>query len=415
MIRFLPIAYRNLTRNRRRTLFTFSAIAVGTAMLIFLDGVNHGVMNMLMEGFIESRVGTLQIHKTGYIAEARVGRLLHLNFAWDEPLKAKILAVPGVSAVTGRIAFAGMLNNGAAQSTITAVAVDPATEYLVCPHFKTVLSPGVDVFGPSDKDHVIMTAELAKGLAEEGSEPGKGLETMTLVATSAEGRHNSLDVHLHGFAVNMMPGPLPRRMITVPLGLAQQLLGMEGRVTEVAIQVDDLARLDEVKAALRAALPTEYEVHDWRELVPEIADISFRQMVILGIVSSLLLALVVFGIVNTMLMCVRERIREIGTMAAIGTQPSQVLAIFTSEAVMLGLLGGILGAGLGLALTFFFFKVGIPLPSGSPLFAKGIRPVGDVAYAGYLVMGALGVSFFAGLFPAWRATTLKPVDALAVH
>ncbi len=412
MIRLLPIAYRNLRRNVRRTLFTFSAIAVGAAMLIFLDAVNRGVMNMLMEGFVEARLGAIQIHKAGYRERAHAGRLLHLNFTFDEALRAQLEAVPGVVAAAGRIHFAGQLSNGESQANVTAIAVEPVSELEVCPHFKNQLHPGSAFFPPGTTDRILMTRELGVSLSQNEADPGRGLEGMNLVATGPSGRNNSLDVGLQGFAVNLMPGPLPRRSLTIPLELAQNLLGMEGQVTEVAIRVADYERLGQVKTDLARVLGEGFEIHDWRDLAPEISDISYRQGVILGIVSALLLALVVFGITNTMLMCVRERIREIGTMTAIGTSPVQVLTIFAGEAAMMGLFGGAIGGLLGLALSWFWLKVGIPLPGDSPLFASGIRPLADPNYALQLVIGATLVAFAAGLFPAWRASLLKPVDAL---
>lgn len=411
MTKLLPIAYRNLKRNVRRTLFTFSAIAVGAAMLIFLDAVNKGVMNMLMEGFVEARLGGIQIHKKGYREHARAGRLLHLNFAFDEAFRARLEAVPGVAAATGRINFSGQLSNGAAQANVSAIAVDPVAELEVCPHFRRHLQPGVSFFAPGT-NRILMTKELGRSLTQNEVEVEQGLDAMNLVATGPAGRHNSLDVSLQGFAVNLMPGPLPRRTLTIPLHLAQDLLGMDGHVTEVALRVSDYAQLERIKTDVKALVGDDYEVHDWKELAPEISDISYRQAVILGIVSALLLALVVFGITNTMLMCVRERIREIGTMTAIGTSPFQVLTIFAGEATMMGLAGGALGAVLGLSLSWFWLKVGIPIPGDSPLFASGIRPLADPVYAGELVVGAMFVAFAAGLFPAWRASLLKPVEAL---
>jgi putative ABC transport system permease protein len=413
MIRLLPIAVRNLRRNVRRTLFTFGAIAVGCSMLLFIDAVNRGVIRMLMDSVVEARIGGLQVHKRGYVDNAKAGKLLHLNFAWDEALKAKIEAVPGVVAATGRIVHFAQLASGSSLANVSVIAIDPAGELVVCPNLAKQLGPDSTPLSPDGPDKILMTQELANSLVEGGAGPAHGLDVMNLIATGPAGRHNSLDVGLQGYVINLLPGPMPRRQIYAPLALAQDLLGMEGLVTEVAVRIADYDQLDELRANLQATLGDEYEVHDWRDIAPEIADLSDRQKVILGVVSMLLLAVVVFGISNTMLMCVRERVREIGTMTAIGTRPGQVLAIFSSEAALLGLLGGLGGALLGLLLSYFFLVVGIPLPGDSPLFAAGIRPLVDPLYAGELVFGAMVVAWLAGLFPAWRAALLNPVEALA--
>jgi ABC-type lipoprotein release transport system permease subunit len=200
----------------------------------------------------------------------------------------------------------------------------------------------------------------------------------------------------------------------VTLPAAQRLLDLDGRVTELAVAVAPGYRSDEVAERLRAALGPDFEVFGWEQLIPEIADVNMRQRQVLGVVAALLMTLVVFGIVNTMLMCVRERIREIGTMTALGMRPSQVLALFIEEALLIGMVGGAGGFAIGVAVSAFLGRIGIPLGSTSPLLADGLRPAFDLGYAVFVMGGSALVAAAAGFAPAYKAARLKPVDALAI-
>jgi putative ABC transport system permease protein len=200
-----------------------------------------------------------------------------------------------------------------------------------------------------------------------------------------------------------------KRVMTVPLAAAQELLGLQGQVTEYALAVDDLSRLDDVAAAVRSALGPGYEVHTWDQLQPFVRDLLRRQVVIFSVVGAVLIVIVLTGIINTMLMSVFERVREIGTMLAVGVRRWQVLVLFLFEAAVIGLMGGAGGAILGRVGVALIAVKGVQLPiSKGALLRPEIQP-SFVALAVILaVLGALG----AALYPAYRASRLNPVDAL---
>src|SRR6185503_6969135 len=119
-----------------------------------------------------------------------------------------------------------------------------------------------------------------------------------------------------------------KRVLVLPLKFAQQLLGMESKVTELAIRVHDVSKVDEIQGALQAELGPEYEVHSWLQVAPLWKDVRFFFRVFAGMVGGFLFALTVFVVANTLVMCVFEREREIGTMLAVGMKRLKVGSLF---------------------------------------------------------------------------------------
>src|SRR5207248_2213342 len=126
-------------------------------------------------------------------------------------------------------------------------------------------------------------------------------------------RQNALELETRGTLENIN-GLEKKRLVHVPLAYAQDLLEMRGRITEYLIRVDDRRKIDAVAGVLRSAVGPEYEVETWRELQPDIADMIHFQDAVVGLISLVFFLIVIFGVINTMLMSVLERMQEIGTM-----------------------------------------------------------------------------------------------------
>jgi putative ABC transport system permease protein len=171
-----------------------------------------------------------------------------------------------------------------------------------------------------------------------------------------------------------------------------------------------MENISEVKSNLQALLGNEFEVIDWQEAQPFIRDVVFRQKVIISIVSVVLFVLVMFLVGNTMLMTVHERTKEIGTMLAIGVTQGQILVIFILEAFTLGLLGGLLGATLGILANFVMSIRGVEFTA---VFQKTLLyPEVSSGFAIGSIVAACVCTVLAGLLPALKASNLNPVDAL---
>jgi putative ABC transport system permease protein len=403
----LSMAARNVQRNRRRTLITLAALVIGVAAVGTIRGVLNGLQASIISGTVEGSLGALQVHRAGYLANV-MSTPLSMDFALDEALLQKVRAVPGVKAVAPRIQFAGTMTLAATDQDdapealfFAATAVAPAEESLVCPKRQELFTAGTVL----DDTHVVLGDALAHAFqAKRGAEA-------VLLAPDRDGSLNGELAVVGGELGAIMPGEMKVALVSLPL--AQRLLRMEGRATELAVAVDDLARVEEVAQALRAALGPDFEVHTWAQLAPERRGIMDIQNAISVIVSAVFLLLMLLGVANTMLMSVLERTREVGTMMAVGLTREAVLRLILLEALLLGALGAAAGLALTLVLTWGPLARGLRFKPPEATMSIDVFPYLTAPFTlGVALIAVLGAVLFA-LYPAWRASRLRPVEALA--
>ncbi len=422
MNRFFSLALRNVARNRRRSAITLAEILIGVTLIMMMNGMTSGFLRLMIEDVVKSRTGALQVHRAGYM-DSMDAAPTQLNMPYTPEMLARLSAVRGVTGVAGRIMFTGLVGNGASQTMFVGRALDLTREKEACPRTGSDIRPGGAPLVPGDRNLVLLGADLAdsfhvstpdqKARAVASAQPdAPQLSTfVTVQSSSPEGRANALDLTVKGLTVSSLPIE-NKRVLTVPLETAQDLLGLQGRVTEYALGIDDLDHLDRVEEDLRAALGPDYEVHSWRDLQPFIRDIITRQKVVLSGVGLVLFTIVITGIINTMLMSVFERVREIGTMLAVGVRRRQILLLFVIEAGVIGVLGGLGGAVFGRTLVFAIATHGIKIQLSGTTGLSLLRPVVSWTFVGIAVGVAAVGALVAAAYPAWKASRLNPVDAL---
>jgi putative ABC transport system permease protein len=421
-VKLIALAARNLTRNRRRTAIALVALVVGVGALVVLRGLVNGQQRIILENIVYGQLGAVQVHRAGYLAQVQ-GSPLSLDMEDTPALRERLARVAGVTRVSPRLAFGGMLSmpepEGAAEDSeprtafLQLLAFDPALEPGVTPKRMAWLGQGAFLSGV-DAPELMLNADLARGLGAgvmDAKAPPPPEQWPALLAADRDGALNGEGLRLAGMLVSATPGD--RRVGYLPLGTAQRVLRMEGRVTEYALAVEPLGQARKVRDALRAELGAGYEVHTWEEVFPFIAQILGQQDFLFGILSTVFMAAVLLSIVNVMLMSVLERVREIGTMLAVGMRRRHIVVLFLLEGGVLGLVGGVLGALVGGAVTLYLHHRGILLPSPGANVDSIIRPSVTVGYMAYAVGLAAGGAAVASLYPAWRASKLRPVEALA--
>ncbi len=399
------LAVRSLARNRRRSLITLLAMALGVALVVVAFGIGEGMRNLLISQAVDSRSGALQVHKKGYLDEQEA-LPLDLTLPHDDAFVARMARVPGVRAVSGRLAFTGLVTNGEIASMVMVQGLDPAREPRVTPGRAEELQPGDGSWlSPARETGAVVGRQLAESMDRElGS-------LLTLTAAGPGGAMNALDLEVAGIARGGVMFE-SKRSVQVPLAYAQALLGMQGQVTEYAIAVDDLGAVDVVKRRLAQELGPDYEVSSWGDVQPFLRDMANRVGLILRGVSFVLFAIVVLGVINTMLMSVYERVREIGTLLAIGLRRRQVLWLFLSEALLLGALGGLVGALLGFGVTVLLGARGITFQVPGNVYEEHLFLVPSVTVALTAFLVAVLGALLAAAWPARKASLMNPVDAL---
>lgn len=405
----LKIGIRNVRRNLRRTLITVLAIFVGVVVMLLTRGLVNGIQGNLKSSVTEVQLGDMQVHAKGYV-DSMEGAPLTPNLPQDYLTQAMVTAAGG-AAVAPRINFGGMISNGERSTMVMVQSIDPAHEYEVALRKKKVISAG-RALEPGDDNTVVLAAGLAQALQVEiGS-------TVTILTNTATGAMNATDLTVVGFvaAGNALEN---KRLAVMPLADAQRLLKMEGVVTEFAVRVppqsgDDGAIVirDRLAASLAAKGGVAAEVHTWKQLMPTIEQMIKAQNFVLVLIIGIIFFIVLVGIINTMLMSVFERVREIGTMMAMGMRRPQVITVFMFEALTLGVLGAVFGAFVGILLVMGIDAMEIPLTAPGGAVPMPLRTTLDAAFPIKAILIAVVSALVAAIYPAWQASKLKPIDAI---
>ena len=397
------LALRNLIRHRRRTLVTLAAVGVGVAAVVGVRGVLDGLQGVLIDGVVDGGTGALQVHKAGWAASLDSSPFTLLIEDADAAA-ATAAGVVDVTAVAPRLVFPALLSVGEQSLVARVTAIDPQREALVSPGRAGHLVAGTGVQQPGD---VVVGSELASiAKASEGT-------VAAVLGGDVDGVLNAVDGKVSGRTAAVAQGE--KRSVQLHIDSARALLRVEGKspASELAVRVRDRDDVDAVAARLRTALGPGFEVHTWMQLAPFVSDARATQNAVLSVLTSVFLVVILLGVANTLLMSVMERVREIGTLVALGMRRRRVLGLFVLEGALLGALGAVVGCVVGVVVVTALGARGIVLqPPGASLPAT-IHPSVSALFLlrtiALAVVGAVTASFL----PAWRASRLRPVEALS--
>jgi putative ABC transport system permease protein len=403
-VKILKIAIRNIKRNIRRTTITVATIFFGVFVIILASGVVKGFQNETTIHMIETRTGDIQIHKTGYRETLDI-LPLDLSIKFNDVLNG-VSEIKGVEEISGRILFSGQLVTQEESAVLFGKSIDVFKEVAICPRVKDNMVIG-EFLTPEDKNEIVLTEDLYKKL---GVDIG---DTVLLFATSKEGAINATELIIKGVFHSTLPDS-SKKLGYIPLRTAQELLLMDGVVTEVVLKkgknYDHNTIVEEMKNKFAGY---EFEINTWEEI-----EQTFRQMIenlgFLSIVVSAILFIIVFStVMNTMLMVVLERTREIGTLMAIGFKRRHILSLFLFEGAIKGLIGGVIGTVLGFIIVFILNTTGVPFyRPGVEGAAYIIRPEIDLNIIVLSFLFSVGAAVLASLYPANRGSKMDPVEAL---
>jgi putative ABC transport system permease protein len=412
------LGIRNVGRNRRRSLITGVMIALGVTVIIFFRAYLLGYHALSLVGAIDRRVGAFQLQPRGYLESQDIAPLdlsLPEGPAIERLLRA---ASPGdIKDVAPRLQFEGMISNGETSAAFSGVGVDPAREDGACslgPGARSiqVVSVGAGLASGGalqsrDEEFAIVAFQLATSM---GLKVG---DSITLQVRTREGSQEAVDLTVRGIYKHNYP-LFDRRQVVIPLGVAQRLVHMPGRTTVFVAGVHTRERIDAAAAMVRrvvAGTEADGDVQTWGALAPYHRDLIKLEDGILHFIMLVIFTLVIAGVVNTMMMAVFERKREIGTLMAIGHRRRGILALFVIEAGALSAGASAVGAALGVGLVSWVHRTGLmyTVPGVGGVFS---RPSLDVNYLWVAISASIVSALVAALYPAYRASRLSPVTAL---
>jgi putative ABC transport system permease protein len=362
------------------------------------------------------------VHRRGYVAS--IDNLpLNLNMQPEtvEKVERVLKASPAIEAYSERVKFGAMFSNFTETTSIRVNGIDPARETATTPLLPGRIVEGSRTGALLNPGEILIPVLLARGMKVKTG------DTVVLVATNRDGSVNGKTFTVRAI-LESVTGPSGRDGY-IRIEDARSLLRMaQPEVSEIAVRLRNPAQLDRVYAQLSQELTGSagsggkpggmagksggpgLEVHTWAALSP-FSNIANMIDLLTVFIKIMLVSIVLISVMNVMVMAVYERVREIGTIAAIGTPPGRILSLFLTEGLLLGLGGTALGIAISLGaiyalnvwkLTFDFGQQqGLVL---SP--AIGVKDV--VVIAGMVVLMAL----LASLQPAWKASRMDPVRAL---
>lgn len=397
----LRLASRNLLRQRRRVVIALITICGGVIAYLLAGGFIHWIFHSMREATIHAQLGHIQITRPGYFAQGISDPYQYL-LPPDSEMRT-IRELDGVMAVAPRLAFNGLISLNDATISFLGEGVAPDLEAPIAKAITIVAGKDLTESPPA-------SAILGEGLAANlGASPG---DKVVLLATTSAGGLNAVEVTIAGLFATSTKA-YDDTFIRVPIEIARSLMRVEAATSWVLL-LDRTDATMERTQALRATLPSEqYEVTPWSDLADfykKTVELFSRQV---SIVRILIALIVILSISNTLAMAVIERTTEIGTSLAIGVKRRDILSSFIMEGALLGLAGGCIGVGGGIALAEIISAIGIPMPP-PPGMARGF--IGEIVISPALALDAFLLAFlttlFASILPAWKAASMNIVDAL---
>ncbi len=399
----MVLAWRNILRNRRRSLVTILIATVGCTSVLVASGFALYTYDMLKDNSARE-YGHITIGGKGYFTHEEETPLQYGIDDWQQ-LSAGLKANPQVRHVLPRVSLSGLISNGDKSVIFLGTGADSETEAKIRGQFLALVEGSFSA--PDDGlPAVLLGTDLAKSL---NAKPGSGL---TLLATTTSGGINAVDVMVSGIVATGWR-EVDKRLVYLPVATAQHLL-ISDRVSTLSVFLDNLDATPATYETLSAA----DQAHDympWWEQAFYYHSVRGLYDRVFGLLGLIIAILVFFSVSNTLAMAVVERTREIGTLRALGALPGEIVAQFLREGALIGAIGAVLGTLLAgvVVLTLPYAGFEMPPPPGRsvgyPLLVSASLPL-------YLITNAAIIALCAAA--AWfvsRKAARKPIVEALSH
>lgn len=398
---YFKLAYRNLGRHRRRSALSALALGLGTALLMFIAAFFEGEMRGSMETTLRLNTGHLQITNADYDPDK-------LSVAWEylienpEQSAAQIEALEQVKSATPRLVASGIVSVRDESAGVQIMGIDPASA--ANDPYRTMVSG--EFLAADDRTGILIGYPLAESL---GLKVG---DSLNLLVNTADGDVDEQQFIIRGIFTTGTSA-YDKGIVFLPLAKTQTFSGAENRASYIFVMLHDREQADAVAAAIQGPnlrIRTWTEMNQLLVLINDFSNayLTFINLIVLGVTATV--------IVNTLLMSVFERTREIGILSAIGMKGRQIITLFLFEAALLGAAGIAFGSLIGWSVSAYFAKVGVFFGdlgiSGEMLLEDRIYPILTIESAVNLIVTAFIITILASLYPARMASRMEPVEAL---
>ncbi len=402
--RFWTIAYRDLIRNRRRSLLTLLAVALGMMVLIMMSGFIKGAFSGALRDNIRLNTGHLQLRADSYEVEKL--SLLSSDLLEDsEALVAQAESLDEVQSAAPVLWTSGVLSTIRESTGLQVTGIDPTAP------FHAPVRDGIvagEYLTPDARNEILLGDRLARDMNIPVG------QRVSLAVGNANGQPDEAIFTVVGLFNTGIPN-YDQNTIIMPLDRAQSFTGTGNRASSIIVMLNDREDTEKVAAALQAP---GIKIDTWQDLNSIILETVGTAAAFYYIIYLIVILVVAVLIANTLLMSVFERTREMGILAALGMKGRQIMLMFLFEAVILALAGIAVGQVVGFAVVAYMSKVGIGFSEEAMAsvegFAYGSRMYPEFAPGDAVILSLLMfvIVTLVSLYPAWFAARLEPVKAL---
>ncbi len=403
------LSVRNVLKNKRRTILTFISVTLGLFLMIFSKALMEGVAEESTRNLINYETSHMKLFARGYFKDIES---LPTNKLIENPLalEKKIMENKHVAGTTHRAQFAISMSDSINELPCIGLGIDIKKE--------------ADVFTTGeiaiDGKHLVENDDgviIGKRLADDFSV--KTGDWITITAWTTEDSINALDFEIKGIFKSNSP-MLDGNVVIMPLKTADELIVLNGGVTEIDIKLKNGKKIEKAKQSLLSTINASgeiYEIIPWQKLAEDILQFITVKKYGGDMMGLIILIIAGVGIINTILMSVFERIKEIGMMMAMGMKPKEIRKLFMMEGFVIGLFGSIAGCVIGVLLTLAF-SGGMDFSYAGDMMGEAFG-VESIIYpsltAGmvlaYFLLGIV-LCTLASIYPSIKASKFEPVEAL---
>ncbi|MGQ9610856.1 MAG: ABC transporter permease [bacterium] len=402
-------AFKNIWRYKKRTIITFTAISVGIAAFLFLDSMLKGVHYESLRNFIDYESGHLKIFNREFYDEMTNEGFLMLDKGIDNYKEiGKFILDKGMS-FAPRITFNAHIINEeiGGERPFNVIAIEPEYDKNVYKLSDTIISGR---FLKSDERGMIIGRLSAEKMSAE-------LGTMLTILTRTK---NDTYQTISFEVVGIMDPPNPninKSVVYIPLDVADQDLQMEGSVTEIGIRLKSDNEDEKFNLIGDMLKDSKLLVVSWKELGKDWLTLSKTKTTASYVMIFMVFIISAIGVINTMLMSVFERVREIGMMRALGMRDSEVLFSFIFEGAIIGFFGAVLGLIIGAILNLYLIYHGINLSALNDMdlgyrvmnVMRGVWNPGSFLFAFVFSIVAPAII---SIYPSRKAINIEVIQAL---
>jgi ABC-type lipoprotein release transport system permease subunit len=406
MTLFLRLAWRNVWRQRRRTLLIAIGMGFTMALLVFYDGMIGGFEQAIYGNAIQLLGGNIQVHAPGYAEKLGKKPLLPLNDP-DAVVRAAESHADVVTA-SKRIVTGGLVTNREGAFAVSIIGVETDKEIKITPVAGNISSGRY--LNADDGDLIVIGQGLATAMEIQVG------DRITMVGSSTHEQTRQRTMTIVGIYDVGVPS-VEKTTVYMSLKEAQDLFGLDGQVTEVVISLKQIGQEPPVMDLINTSAPG-YEVESWETSIPDLKKTMDMKTGVMGVMGVFLLGIAAIGILNLLMMAVFERTREIGIVGALGLKPREITFLFLLEGILIGVMGAVFGAVLGTLINGILGVYGLNYSQFANLTEYTALINGNI-YPQMVPLKVLEhaltvavIAALAALYPAMEASRREPAEAL---